>query len=556
MPLSLKIFVRTADKTNFLGERVLEGERVTVGRSKECTLSLDDPDRHLSRVHAELVKTAQGYLLKAASKNYPVIVNGQEYLPGSEVMVRAGDSLAMDVYELEIVSTGDADVDPEATMVRGASLRPPAAVKAPVVTPIAAPAAPPRREPPSADTGQPASPAAGRGKWLIIGGVAIAVVVALVLLLPTLKGLMPESEGDKKAAQKIARLDGEARSLLKLVETDRRDLKEAVAAANREIENVEGKLRAARTGPERATLDAALREARHSAKLSALLENKLRIQTEGPNGQPKAEGSLNAAAAAVKAKDKAEAVRLLEDAVASLTLTRSTIAEDRKAAQAEQALRKEEVQIAETRAMAVGEVRGKAEAEAKARADVVARAKAEADKAKAEALAQAKTEAEAKIKAETEARAKAAIAAKSKAQATAAAPAPAAAPAAAAAPAVPPAAQAASGSCLAKLTGSWTHPVGGTWNFFGNKGKLIVNSSNYGPRAQQITDLEVSSCENDTMTYKIVRAQLKNTADPGTAYDKTPDNTPTLPTWRKVHTQPYSISANGLKFGDHTYAKR
>lgn len=551
MPLSLKIFVRTADKTNFLGERVLEGERVTVGRSKECTLSLDDPDRHLSRVHAELVKTAQGYLLKAASKNYPVIVNGQEYLPGSEVMVRAGDSLAMDVYELEITSTGDADVDPEATMVRGASLRPPAAVLAPIVTPsptpaaarAATPATPSGREPSSASTAQPAaSPAAGRGKWFIIGGVAIAGLVALVLLLPTLKGLMPESEADKKAAQKIARLDGEARSLLKLVETDRHDLKEAVAAANREIENIEGKLRAARTGPERATLDAALREARHSAKLSALLENKLRIQTEGPNGQPKAEGSLNAAAAAVKAKDKAEAVRLLEDAVASLTLTRSTIAEDRKAAQAEQALRKEEVQIAETRAMAVGEVRGKAEAEAKARAEVAARAKAEADKAKAEALLQAKTEAEA--------RAKAAIAAKSKAPAVPAAAAPVAAPPA------PPAAQAASGACLAKLTGSWTHPVGGTWNFFSNKGKLIVNSNNYGPRAQQITDLEVSSCENDTMTYKIVRAQLKNTVDPGTAYDKTPENSPTLPTWRKVHTQPYSISANGLKFGDHTYVKR
>ena len=77
MPLLLKIFSRTTDGVRLSNEVALEGEIVTVGRSKECTLSLADPERRLSRVHAELMRTPQGYLLKAGSGNSPVLVNGR-----------------------------------------------------------------------------------------------------------------------------------------------------------------------------------------------------------------------------------------------------------------------------------------------------------------------------------------------------------------------------------------------------------------------------------------------------------------------------------------------
>jgi multidrug efflux pump subunit AcrA (membrane-fusion protein) len=118
------------------------------------------------------------------------------------------------------------------------------------------------------------------------------------------------------------------------------------------------------------------------------------------------------------------------------------------------------------------------------------------------------------------------------------------------------AAQIAASPCLGKLAGSWSHAVGGTWTFSGNQGTQLVESGNYGARAQQITVMSLSSCENDTMTYKVVRLALVNTDDPAQAYDKTPANAPALSSWAKVNTQRYAISGAGLRFGNYTYAKR
>ena len=631
MSLSLKIFIRAGDRTNFVAEHELEDERVTVGRSKTCTLSLEDPDRCLSRVHAELVRTARGYMLKVLSSTSAVLVNGEPHAHGSEVMVSAGDMLTMDVYDLEIVRA-DVEFDPDATMAVGArSLRPPSAAAAPApVAPAPIPPAPvapapvapaPQAQPRPAPTPRAApsavhvmhsAPRTGRGKLIGIGAAAIAGVVALVFLWPTLKGALPDSEAQKKAELRIAQLDGEAKSLLKLVEGDRREIKEAVARSNQEVEKIEGQVRAARSSQERTALDATLPEARRIAKLNTALENKVREQAEGPNGLPKAEGNLNAATLA-QGKDKTEAVRLLEETVASLTKLRAGIAEDRKVAQAEQAQRREELHTAGTRAIAEGEARAKAEADAKAKAklETEARAKAEAEaklradaeKAKAAAkgapapqaaqpvapaqalkagptaqpappppppaappaapLSKAAQAAQAAEAAKAAKAAQAAEAAKAAdtaraAEAAKVAEASKAAETAKAAEAAK-AAQAAlvaSSPCFGNLAGAWTHSVGGTWTFAGNQATQVVNSGNYGSRAQQIQVVSVSSCENGSMTYKVVRLALANTDDPGQAYDKTPANAPALSTWAKVNTQPYSISANGLKFGNYTYVKR
>ncbi len=696
MPLTLKIYIQAAGGTTFAGERVLDGECVTIGRSKDCTLSLDDPEKYLSRIQAELLMGEDGYLLKATSKHSPVLLNGEALGIDSEVTVRAGDTVTMDVYDLEIVSTGapegdpDAttivpEADPEATMIFGGLSRSPKAFQAGLggrVAPLAA--APPaglsvgqvlrgrfrveatlvasgmgtvyrahdlsqgkdvalRLMPPEllaseqarrrfmqegkiaiqlahphivvthdvhADaehvfltmellTGQTlraameersragrkwsesevvalmrpvcealtyahqftvhrdirpenvwlgdagsvklmdfglapglpegdvtlsgaatgaagyymapeqlarsasvdhradqyalgvmlyemlagrmpagrieslgalradvspglsaavdkalsANPAerfgsdaqflaalrtlpqrkfttpakaadqhagAGRLKWFGLGFAVLAGLVAMFLQWPMLKGLLPDGEVHKQQEQKIARLDGEAKALLKMVEVDQRELKEAVASANRDVERIAGQLRSVRTSTERAGLELAQREARNTARLLGALENKLRDQAEGPQGLPKAEGSLSAAATASKGADKAGAIRLLEETVSSLTQMRASISEDRKAAQASHHRRQEELRIAEARAMKEEEARLRAEAEAKAkalaesearaRAAMAARARAEAEArakeavAKAESDARAKAESDARIKAEGEAR--------------------------------------------------------------------------------------------------------------------------------------------------------
>ena len=110
-------------------------------------------------------------------------------------------------------------------------------------------------------------------------------------------------------------------------------------------------------------------------------------------------------------------------------------------------------------------------------------------------------------------------------------------------------------SCQQTLKGSWTHQVGGTWEFDGgNKAKIVLNSTNFGPRALQITELQLSGCTDTSLSYKIVRAALINTVDADMAYDKTPQNSEGP--WDKSFNQPYSLSGNSLKLGNYSYERK
>ena len=449
MPISLKVFKHVSGATQFSGEHLLEQDRVTIGRSKECTLSLEDPQRLLSRVHAELVRMDAGYRLEVASKNYPVTVNGRPYPPGSSVMVGAGDTFVMDVYEIEI--TDVSDFDPEATVV---SSRPAvrrqqpaspvvhapatparelpavqaraiqaAPVAAPAAAPVAVPAASaPALQAPAEVAVVGAMPAKGRSraKMFALGAAAIVAAVASFFLWPMLSAGIFDRESDKKADQEIARLDAEAKSLLKLVERDRQEMKDAVAAANRESEEIKAQLAAARTPQEREPLAAAQLEAIETARLNAKLERALRDATEGPTGLPKAEGNLSAAAVAVRNGDRAGALKLLGETVAMLTSINTTFIADRKTLLVEQQRRKEALQAADAQSKAQAEARILAEREARAKADAASRARQSAENAareKREAEAQAKAAAEAQARADAEAKSRAEIEARAKADA-------------------------------------------------------------------------------------------------------------------------------------------
>jgi hypothetical protein len=98
------------------------------------------------------------------------------------------------------------------------------------------------------------------------------------------------------------------------------------------------------------------------------------------------------------------------------------------------------------------------------------------------------------------------------------------------------------------LEGSWSNPVGGTWTFSSGSGKLVVNSTNYGSRAQQITELKISSCSDGVLKYIIERAAMTNTDDPEYTYDKVPP--------AKEYSQPYSLGSGELKIGNFTYMKQ
>ena len=491
MSLTLRIFSRAPGRKKLIDERVLDEERITVGRGATCTVVLEDPNRHLSRLHAEFERTARGYLLRVMSGNAPVIVNGVSHFQGSELTVHAGDILSMLEYELEVVSVSVVKPTPAST-TSAASSRPSAA---------AAPSqAPKRLSGPVHVNVQNPGPGKGRPSWLAFGAAAIAAAVVLALSWTAIR----DGAEQKKAEQAIAGLEGEARSLLKLVDNDRREIKEATAAASREIERVEGLVRSTRSSLDRMALDAALDQARRMAKACIGLENKVRERLEGPSGLPKAEGTLGAAAAAARGGDRSDAIRLLQETRASLVQMRTRIAEDRKTTQAQLEKHREDLLAAESRAMAEAEARAQAEGEARAKAQ--ARAEAEAAYIQTEQAAQS--------------------------------------------------AHSVASPCFGRISGTWSHPTGGTWTFAGNQGTRVAAQSKFGSKARQITVMNVASCGNDTMVYKFARLALVDTDDPAQAYDRTDANTPNLSIWAKDSKLRYSISSTGLRIGNYTYAKQ
>lgn len=439
MALTLKTFVRAQGATQFAGEHVLAGERVTVGRSAGCTLQLHDPERLLSRVHVEFLRVAGGYRLKVASTHYPVTVNGREYPPASEVTVRTGDCVVMDVHELEIVSTGD---DAQAVAAQAVVHQPSALVAVPrgEVQAVEASAPVYRMQAPVQVEPVMMVPARASGWGARHLGLVAVVIAGVVVAGAAVKSFLPDGEAAKQAEQEIARLQAVSKSMLKLVEGDRQEVKEAATIASQEVERVRAQVSTARAGAERQNLEAALLEALQTARLNANLEQGLRRFAESPEGIPRIEGSLAAAAAAERVKDRTGALKQLGEAVAALTQMRAKIADERKTLQAELARRREAFQVAQGRARAEDDVRATAEARAraeslerarvasaarshaaneaiaKAQSEAAARAQAEA-RARSEAEAQASAEADARARAASEARAKAETAARQRADA-------------------------------------------------------------------------------------------------------------------------------------------
>lgn len=112
-------------------------------------------------------------------------------------------------------------------------------------------------------------------------------------------------------------------------------------------------------------------------------------------------------------------------------------------------------------------------------------------------------------------------------------------------------------ACFKELIATWNstnaqEPV--RWTFDSNyHATMVQDSLNYGPAAQRIYEMVISSCANNKFTYKYVRAAIVNTVDPSWAYDKTLANSPNDSYWTKVYNQEYSVSGGILKFGYFDY---
>jgi FHA domain-containing protein len=73
-----------------------------IGRSAECTLSLPDPDRHISRRHAVVALRQGRYLLQSLSAGVPLVLDGVTLAPGDEAVLAAGMRIAIGAYMLQV----------------------------------------------------------------------------------------------------------------------------------------------------------------------------------------------------------------------------------------------------------------------------------------------------------------------------------------------------------------------------------------------------------------------------------------------------------------------
>jgi type VI secretion system FHA domain protein len=74
-----------------------------IGRSAECTLSLPDPERHISRRHAVVVLRHGHYVLQSLSASVALVLDGMTLAPGDEAPLAAGMTVVLGAYTLQVL---------------------------------------------------------------------------------------------------------------------------------------------------------------------------------------------------------------------------------------------------------------------------------------------------------------------------------------------------------------------------------------------------------------------------------------------------------------------
>lgn len=90
----------------------------SVGRGDHNTLALPDPERHISRHHAEISVSGSGYEIRNVGSSNPIIVRGQALARGESAPLAHRDQVRIGGYLLEVIHDALADAEAD-TVVRG-----------------------------------------------------------------------------------------------------------------------------------------------------------------------------------------------------------------------------------------------------------------------------------------------------------------------------------------------------------------------------------------------------------------------------------------------------
>jgi len=103
MSVTVKIFTKQAGRPTLFQTREFDALPVTIGRDAGCTVALEDPLKHISRVHVELAELDGACWLSVVSKVSAVLVKGTRHGPGSRVQLQSGDSFEMGEFEVQVL---------------------------------------------------------------------------------------------------------------------------------------------------------------------------------------------------------------------------------------------------------------------------------------------------------------------------------------------------------------------------------------------------------------------------------------------------------------------
>ncbi len=79
----------------------------TVGRADHNTMALPDPERHVSRLQAEVIAGSGGFLIRNVGTTNPILVSGRIVAPGESAGLAAGDEIRVGGYLLQVTSRDD-----------------------------------------------------------------------------------------------------------------------------------------------------------------------------------------------------------------------------------------------------------------------------------------------------------------------------------------------------------------------------------------------------------------------------------------------------------------
>ena len=105
MSVTVKIFTKQAGRPTLFQTREFDTLPITIGRDASCTVALEDPLKHISRMHVELLEQDGACWLSVISKVNAVMVKGHRHGPGSRLQLQSGDSFDMGEFEVQLVFT-------------------------------------------------------------------------------------------------------------------------------------------------------------------------------------------------------------------------------------------------------------------------------------------------------------------------------------------------------------------------------------------------------------------------------------------------------------------